>query len=74
MSDTRPVRTSENLDWQRLAESHQGDAAGGDSSRPARHGVDLDAIVDRLDCLRDFGFHAILFMRWTAWSVGHPGW
>ena len=31
----------------------------------------MNAIVDRLDYLRDFGFNAILFMRWTAWSGDH---
>ena len=34
----------------------------------------LDAIVDRLDYLRDLGFNAILFMPWTAWSGNHPDW
>ena len=34
----------------------------------------LDAVVDRLDYLRDLGFNAILFMPWTAWSGDHPDW
>jgi hypothetical protein len=41
------------------------------ATRPARRSI-LNAIVDRLDYLRDFGFNAILFMRWTAWSGDHP--
>jgi pullulanase len=34
----------------------------------------LDAVVDRLDYIRDLGFNAILFMPWTAWRSDDPDW
>ena len=34
----------------------------------------LDAVVDRLDYLRDLGFNAILFMPWTAWKGDQLDW
>jgi pullulanase len=34
----------------------------------------LDAVVDRLDYVRDLGFNAILFMPWTAWSGDQADW
>jgi pullulanase len=34
----------------------------------------LDAVVDRLDYIRDLGFDAILFMPWTAWKSDRFDW
>jgi 1,4-alpha-glucan branching enzyme len=34
----------------------------------------LDAVVDRLDYLRDHGFNAIQFMPWTAWHSDEFDW
>jgi 1,4-alpha-glucan branching enzyme len=34
----------------------------------------LEAVVDRLDYLRDLGFNAIQFMPWTAWTGNQPDW
>jgi pullulanase len=34
----------------------------------------LDAVVDRLDHIRDLGFNAILFMPWTAWKSDRFDW